>query len=223
VTTEQPTGPDPDLMPTPPKGFPPPVPGRRGSRGTVLIAGIAGLAVGAALVGGAWLLFGNDGASSSAISAPERISDYLVYGEASVFDEDDRGQDNADRQRDWDARSSARLAAAYDGAGALVRTYSDDNVENRFALEAVRAPSPSLYAHYSDAEYLRLDRPIEEVREFGEVSCSLTNTSPDFSALVACQRTDGDLTVRITRISGDLMEDPEQVAKLVDEAWRELS
>ncbi|WP_143229515.1 hypothetical protein [Actinophytocola xanthii] len=140
-----------------------------------------------------------------------------------MFDEDDRGQENADRQRDWDSRSTQRLAAAYDDAGALVRTYSDDSVENRFALEAVRAPSPNLYAPYSDAEYLRLDRPVEEVRVFGEVSCSINNTSPDLSAVVACQRGDEELTVRITRVGGDLLQDPEQVAELVDIAWRELS
>jgi hypothetical protein len=224
VTTEQPTGPDPDLMPTPPRGFPAPVPGPRKARVTVLIAGIVGLALGAALVGGAWLLFGNDGASSSAISAPERISGYYINGDAPVFDEDDRGRELADRQRDWDSRSSERLSTAYDGAGALVRTYSDEDAESRFVLEAVRAPSPAPYAIYSDPEVLGLDRPIEEVREYGEVSCTFNNTNPGFSVVIGCQRTDEDLTVRITRIGGDeLQENPERVAELVDAAWTELS
>jgi hypothetical protein len=224
VATEQPTGPNPDLMPTPPSGFPAPVPTSQKARGRVFVAGIAGLAIGAATVGGAWLLFGNDGASSSPISAPARISDFVQFGEAEVFDEDGRGKEQGDRQRDWDARSSERLSAANDGAGAVVRGYTDDRVEGTFTLEAVRAPSPEPFALFSDPEYYGQDRPLEEVRAFGEVACAFSNTGPDISALVSCQRTDGSLTVRITHIGGDdLREDPERVAELVDTVWAEVA
>jgi hypothetical protein len=222
VAIEPPTGYNPDLVPTPPQGFPTPVP-RRG-RGGVVLAGVAGLVVGGLLVGGAWLLFdGGGGASSSPIAAPERISEYSRYGDAAERVNRDKGKQIADRYRDWDQRSSERLSAAHDGAGAFVQTYTNDDLELSFTVEAVRAPAPyPPYAPYSDPEYLNLERPLEELREFGDVGCLVRN-DPSQSYVLSCVRTDDDLTVQITHVGGDLTGDPEAVAKLVDAAWQELS
>jgi hypothetical protein len=221
VATEQPTGSNPDLVPTPPSGFPAPVPEPSKPRGTALVAGIVGLAVGAAVVGGAWLLFGNDGASSSPISAPDRLSEFASHGAAEVYD-GDRGQELVDRLEEWDGRSSERLSATHDGAGAVVRSYTDGNAESTFLLEAVRAGVPATpFVPYSDPEVLGLERPIEEVREFGAVTCLMRN-DPGRSHVVSCQRTSDDLTVAISHVNGDLGGDPEEVAKLVETAWDEI-
>jgi hypothetical protein len=223
VATEQPTGSNPDLVPTPPRGFPAPVPTSPKGRTTTLIAGFVGLVIGAAVVGGAWLLFGNDGASSSPVSAPERISGYVRHGEAEVFDRNDSGKEVAQRRDDWDRRSGERLSESYDGSGAAVQTYTDDNVENTFTLELVRAPvEDPPYVPYSDPEVLGTDRPLDEMRRFGDVACVLRN-DPGHTFVAACVRTGGELTVRISHVSGDLGQDPDKVAGLVDEAWDEVS
>lgn len=179
--------------------------------------------VGGLLVGGAWLLFGDGGPSSAPISAPRRVSDYTPFGDAAERLDRDKGKAIADRYRDWDQRSSERLSAAYDGAGAFVQTYTDDNLEQSFTVEAVRAPTPyPPYAPYSDPKVLGMDRPTEELREFDDVGCLIRN-DPSQSYVISCVRTDDNLTVRITHVTGDLLEDPETVAELVDTAWQELS
>jgi hypothetical protein len=222
VAIEPPAGYNPDLVPTPPRGYPTPVP-RRG-RGGVVIAGVAGLVVGGLLVGGAWLLFGGGGGgSSSSITAPETISAYARYGDAVERFDPDRGKDVADRRRDWDQRSSERLSAAYDGAGAFVQSYTDKSLEESFTVEAVRAPMPyPPYVPYTDPEVLGTERPTEELREFGDVGCVVRN-DPSQSYVISCVRTDDDLSVRISSVSGDLIEDPEAVAGLVNATWQALS
>lgn len=222
MAIEPPTGYNPDLVPTPPRGFPMPVP-RRG-RGGVVLAGVAVLVVGGLLVGGAWLIFGGGGGGSSTpISAPERISGYTRYGDAAEGINREKGKEIADRYRDWDQRSSERLSAAHDGAGAIVQSYADDRLYKTFTLEAMRVPAPyPPYVPYSNAEYLHLERPVEELREFGDVGCVVRNDVSQ-SYVLSCVRTDDDLTVQITHVGGDLTGDPEAVAKLVDAAWQELS
>lgn len=223
MATEQPTGTNPDLIPTPPRGFPPPVPAPPNRRGPAVVAAIVSLVVGGALVGGAWLLFGNDGASSSPISAPARLSDYVKHGDASVFAENANGREVAQRRDDWDAKSAERLAAAHDGAGAFVQTYTDKDVRNTFMLEVVRAPAPfPPYVPYSDPKDLGMERPLEELRTFGDVGCLVRN-DPAQSYLTSCLRTNANLTVQISHVSGDLAQDPAEVAGLVDKAWQELA
>lgn len=210
-------------VPRPPYGYPIPGPAPRRGRGGVALAGIAGLVVGGLLVGGAWLLLGDDGPSSSPLSAPERVADYVRFGDAAERIDRDNGQEVAARYRDWDQRSSERLTAAHDGAGAFVQSYSDENLEHSFTMEAVRAPVPyPPYAPYSDPEVLGVDRPVEELREFGNVGCLVRNETAQ-SYVTSCVRTSDDLTVQITHVTGDLIDDPETVAKLVDTAWQELS
>jgi hypothetical protein len=132
-------------------------------------------------------------------------------------------QQVADRYRDWDQRSSERLSAAHDGAGAFVQTYTDDDLEQSFTVEAVRAPTPyPAYVPYSDPEVLGMERPVDEFREFDDVGCVIRN-DPSQSYVISCLRTDDELTVQITHVTGDLLEDPETVAGLVDTAWQELS
>jgi hypothetical protein len=106
----------------------------------MIVAVIVGLVAGSALASGAWLLFGNDGASSSPIAAPERIGDYVQQADAKPNREHEQGREIGRQRDDWDRRSSERLSESHDGAGAVVQTYADDDLRNFFALEAVRAP-----------------------------------------------------------------------------------
>jgi hypothetical protein len=205
---------------TPPNGGP-------GPRAIAVFAGVAGLIAGAAVASGIWLLFGNDGGSSSAVAAPERIGDYRRF--ADVVDASpDAGSDDArkrvtDRYLRYDRESSARLSASHDGAGAVVQQYSDEDLEANFSLEVVRAPSPfPQYVPFSDPEDLGTDKPVEEALVFGRVSCAVRNNAGQSPIVLNCLRTTDDLTVTVSHVTGDLLEQPEEVAKLVDQAWSQL-
>lgn len=225
MPTDLPAGGRPNEVPTPPHGtrMPAPTPpnGRANGRAIAVVAGFVGLAVGAAVVAGAWLLFGNDGGgSSSPISAPEQVGDYYRFADVPLLQDEDRRP--VDYRVEADRRSSERLSAANGDAGAFVQQYSDDELENGFSLDVVRAPSPALYVPYSDPKYLGVDKPLEEVREFGDVACAMRNLTSGESTVTRCLRTDAGLSVTISGVTGDLAEQPEQVAALVDEAWSQL-
>jgi hypothetical protein len=190
----------------------------------VVLTAVAGLLAGALLVGGAWLLFGNDGASSSPIAAPERLDDYVRFADAKLNREKPEGRKIAKRQADWDQRSSARLSESHQGAGAVVQLFTDPGLRNFVTLEAYRAPVAfPPYVPYSDPEVLGFDKPSEEVRTIDNVACTLRNDAPGQSIVTMCVRSDDGLTVQLTHISGDLNQDPAAVARLVSAAWDELS
>ena len=194
--------------------------GGSSSRAIAVFCGVAGLVVGAALASGAWLLFGNDNGSSAAVSAPDSIGEYRQFADAVAALGDDRGKEGADRQVRWDRESTARLSQAHDGAGAVVQRYADEDLETMFTLQVVRAPSPAPFVPYVDAKDLGLDKPTEEVIEFGSVACEVYNSPGQPPVAVNCLRSSDDLTVSITHVNGDLA--PADVAKLVDEAWSEV-
>lgn len=227
MSSPHPPGGVPNDLPTPRHGTRMPVPtppnGRGSGRAVAVAAGLAGLAVGAAVVGGAWLLFGNDGSSSATVSAPTRIGEYYRFAEVPAVKKDAAGRDAAARRVDWDRRSSELLSAAYDGAAAVVQQYSDDALEQTFHLEVVRAPSPKPYLPYADAKAMGLSKPPEEVVEIGDVSCAVRNIESGPSQVMTCMRTADDLTVVISHVGSDLGESPDKVAALVDEVWAEVN
>jgi hypothetical protein len=202
-----------------------------GGRATVIVAAVVGLVVGAGLATGAWLLFGGGGGSiggsSSAVSAPARLGDYYQFPDLPKVrqrdGQSDAMKDTVDRQAKWDRESSTRLSASRDGAGAVVRRYANVDLDSMFSLEVVRSPSPSpQYVPYSDAEYLGLDKPLDEMLEFGSVSCLVRNETSGQTFVINCQRTSGDLTVTVAQVNGDLNEKPEAVADLVNKAWSQV-
>jgi hypothetical protein len=224
VATEQPTGYHSDPGPTPSSGYPPPVPARATARGPLIFTGIAGLVVGALLVAGAWLLFGNDGASSSPIAAPKRLGDYVQFADAKPNRENQQGRKLSRQRADWDRRSSERLSESHDGAGAVVQGYADDELLNFVTLEAFRAPVAfPPYVPYTDPDTLGFGKPSEEVRTFDDVACTIRNDGPEQSYVTMCLRSDDQLTVQVTHIGGDLNQNPEAVARVVSAAWDELS
>jgi hypothetical protein len=75
---------------------------------------------------------------------------------------------------------------------------------------------------YSDAKYLGVKRPFEEMRRYGDVACLVRN-NPDQTYVESCVRTSDELTVQISHVSGDLDKDPKAVAGLVTVAWDDLA
>jgi hypothetical protein len=75
---------------------------------------------------------------------------------------------------------------------------------------------------YSDPKYLGVDKPPEEMVEFGPVSCVVRNDPSGQTYVGNCQRTSGDLTVTVTHANGDLGGSPKAVADVVNEAWSQL-
>lgn len=222
--------PQPPQFPPPSQGAGTPAP-PNGRRAITVVAAVVGVVVGAGLASGAWLLFGGGGGaiggSSTAVSAPARLGDYYRYPDLPKVRERN-GQDGdmtqmVDRQTKWDKESSTRLSASRDGAGAVVQQYSNAELESMFSLEVVRSPSPSpQYVPYSDPKYLGVDKPPDEMIEFGPVSCVVRNDPSGETHVATCQRTSGDLTVTVTHVNGDLGGKPEAVAEVVNEAWPQL-
>lgn len=193
-----------------------------------IVGAVVGLVAGAGLASGAWLLFGPDGGaiggSSAEVSAPARLGDYYQFSDLPKVREGGGDlTEMVDRQARWDQESSTRLSTSRDGAGAVVQRYASEDLESMFSLEVVRSPSPSpQYVSYSDPEDLGLDKPLDEVIEFEEVSCAVRNDPSGQSFVTNCQRTRGNLTVTVAQVNGDLNEKPEAVAELVNEAWSQV-
>jgi hypothetical protein len=224
----QPSGWSPQFPPPQNAGTPAPP---NGGRAVAVVAAVVGLVVGAGVTSGAWLLFGGDGGtvggSSAAVSAPARLGDYYRYPDLQKVRE--RNGENGDmtkvvdRQASWDKESSARLSASRGGAGAVVQQYGNVALDSMFSLEVVRSPTASpQYVTYSDPEYLHLEKPPEEMVEFGPVSCVVRNNPSGETFVANCQRTGEDLTVTVSHANGDLGGDPEAVADVVNEAWSQL-
>jgi hypothetical protein len=215
------------------------------TRGTQLgLVGLAGLLVGAALIGGAWLLTGDEKKTASPgtpgaaapggdLSAPERLGGF-VHQDKVALDLDDggkSGQETAERVRTWDSKSGKRLSDAYDGAPAVVRSFANSSFDSLFQLAIVRGSSPRPYVPYEDPVALGLEVATNQMVTFKEVDCVLYNqptnagNEPDSDAVsvVSCQRADAGLTVQIRNLSGDIAHKPSQVARLVDEVWAELT
>lgn len=191
-------------------------------RAIAVFSGVAGLLAGAAVASGFWLLFGNEGPSSSSVSAPARLGDYYRFPDVPELSSGDAQRKTVDRQARYDRENSARLSQAHDGAGAVVQRYANEDLDVMFSLELVRAPSPfPPYVPFTDPEDLGVDKPIEEVLRYGEVACAVRNDPGQPPRVMGCLRSTDDLTVSITHVSGDMA--PEDVAKLVDEAWSEVS
>lgn len=213
--------------------MPPAAPTKPGlSARSPLVAGIAGLVVGAVAVGIPWLLSGTSsasafGADKAPLKAPPSIAGFTQLQHHPKFNAASLKVHN-----DSDPQSAKNLSAAYGGAAVVVQPYADADVANFITLEAVRAQSPLPYVPYVDAQDLGLAKPDQEIETFGKVSCLVATSasvagqpvSPDNIYTVSCERTSAHLTVRL-RFGGstDLTHSPQQAAALVDTAWNLVS
>lgn len=227
---------DPTLPGQPiPGPFPPsspvPVPVPASRRPSPWMVGLVGAVVGALVAGVPLLLTRGDGGgglgkSKDSISAPEALGGYRPMlknpkADASLIK----------RLTESESMSGKNLSAAYGGAGAVFREYTDDGLVNSFELEAVRAESPKPFYPYIDAAELGLVKPDEDVEAFGQVNCLIhyeptpqgQPVEPDQIHVLTCERTSSHLTVRLRFDSGDAWQKPADAAALTDQAWSQLS
>ncbi|MCC9309542.1 hypothetical protein LN042_21090 [Kitasatospora sp. RB6PN24] len=202
-----------------------------------LVAGVAGLLVGAVLVGVPMALLGGaggpdfgGGGGGSALQAPGAIADLRPMAEVRRAMPGASAQ-QTDQLTAQDRKSGQNLSAAYSGAPAVVQSYSDSDMGNIVVLDAVRAESPEPYVQFEDTAMLQEARPVNQLLKVGPVSCVLFNDftaagqtpGPEATHVTYCQRTGPGLTVIIRPGAGDLSHDPGKVAALVESAWSALS
>jgi hypothetical protein len=197
-----------------------------------LAAGLLGLAVGASLVAGAFLIFDSDGSGSSdSISAPDKVGEYSRFADLEI-NKKDAAKKNIDRINRWNKQSADRLSGAYNGSGAAIELYADAKIDNQFSVQIVRARAPfPPFVPFTDPADLGLAKPDQELVEFGEVACAVRNSptpagqqpEEDSANVMLCMRTSSSLTVQITSVTGDLGRDPRKVADLVNDVWSKVS
>lgn len=199
-----------------------------------LTAALLGLAVGASLVTGAWLIFGSGGesASTAAVSAPSTVGGYVRFADVKL-NQTDAAKKTVDRVGNWNLQGAERLSKSHSGAATAIESYTDEGIDNQFTVLIVRARSPfPPFVAFVDPAELGVARPNEEVLEFGDVACTVRNGTtpvgqqpkPEDTVVTACLHTNATLTVQISRPIGDnLGHSPEKVANLVNEVWSTVS
>lgn len=220
---------EPTSPPAQPEAAGKPVQGR--SSWPLLLAGLSGLVVGVLVVGGVWLLSGRDGVDTRAVTAPEKLGDYVLIDQTELHSRSPLGKRSAERFRAQNEGSSQLLSKSYGEAGAIVRVYSDQAMDKQFTVLVFRAKSahPRYVPHVEPAD-LGLAKATYSAEEFGEVSCEVRNDptpqgqtpAPDSAHTISCSRTNDALTVEI-QPNGQAGLDPQHVAALVDEVWEAVS
>lgn len=214
---------------TPPQ-VPQPVP--RPLLARPVAVGLIGVFVGAFLVGVPWLvlsLFG-DTPSGRSLTAPNALGGLSRAQDAIAKVDAVRGKATIDRIAKTDQETASRVSAAYDGAGAVVQDYQDEHLLRSFQLIAVRASSPELVAPYEDVQALGVAKPGTELVRVGAVQCLVHNDpaapgstpDPERSFVMNCQRTGPGLTVTVRSMGTEGNRDPQELAGIVEQAWREL-
>ncbi len=207
------------------------IPQRRPPFARPVVAGLAGVLVGAFLVGVPWLtlsLLG--GPSGQAPAAPANLGGLGRAQDAIAKLDAVRGKPQIDRIDKTDRETASRVSAAYDGAGAVVQQYQDERLLRSFQLVAVRARSPELFAPYEDVQALGIAKPGTELVRVGAVQCLVHNDpaapgsapDPDRSFVLNCQRTGPGLTVTVRSLGTEGNHDARELAGIVEQAWREL-
>jgi hypothetical protein len=234
--TEGPTPiPEPAPEPTAEAAAPPAREPSRRSRGPLLVAGVVGALLGAAVVGILWLALGGDddgdvaAADATPLAAPTALGAYVPIASAPRL-QDERGQGQIERISRLNQRTAQQVSEAFGGAGAVAATYVDDELLTFVPLVAVRAQAPLPWVPYQDPADLHLVRAPQEVLRFGDVACVVQNQptpeggepAEDSVVTTLCSRTGPGLTVQVLFPGSDLGHQPARVAQLVDEAWASL-
>jgi hypothetical protein len=127
--------------------------------------------------------------------------------------------------------NSEQVSRAFDDADAVTRRYGEPDDE-WFLVTAVRAETgPPLPAIFEDPVIQGVAVPRAEIREEGDVICLVNRNSPPpanrtptekelVPTGVLCQRSGGDLTVRV--YSGN-RPDLDRVVDATEEVWDELT
>jgi hypothetical protein len=120
-----------------------------------------------------------------------------------------KAADDSAPGRKFEDSSSSILSEAYDDAEAVTRRYGLES-EAPLLVTAVRAESSPPVSAWFDVQH--------EWVEDGDVTCAITEERRKSTAL--CQRTSGELTVRVFA-TGQL--DVDEIVAATNEVWDELS
>ncbi|MEV4314206.1 hypothetical protein [Actinocrispum sp. NPDC049592] len=184
-------------------------------------------------MGGLWLESGGGGsnrADPKSVSLPSRIAEFVPFDQVELNKTGASGAANVARVKSWDDQSSKRLSKSNGGAGAIVRAYADKDLRNQISVLVVRAPAENpQFVQYQDPNTLGLVHAPEEEEQFSEVSCVIHNDptpagqAPTLNSVhtTSCLRSGDALTVEI-RPTGDISNEPQRVADLVNEVWDSL-
>jgi hypothetical protein len=214
----------------PPPSAPQPDP-RRPLLANPVATGLIGVLVGVFLVGVPWLVIGLlGGPSGQTLNTPARLGGLGRAQDVIAKFDSVKGKAQIDRIDKTDRETATRVSAAYGGAAAVVQQYQDDQLRRGVQLTAVRALSPELVAPYEDLEALDLAKPSTELVRVGAVQCLLHNDptptgstpDPESSFVINCQRTGPGLTVTVRSLGTEGNRDPQELAGLVELAWREV-
>lgn len=197
------------------------------------VTGVVGLVLGVALTAASFGLSGSasGGSKGRTLTAPSSLGELLQFEKAMVQLDGSKVQAQAAQMTVQDARSAQRLSQAYGGAHAVVQRYSDSQLDNISVLDAVSAASPQPYVPYEDPKQEDAAVPINQLLQFGQVTCVVVNAftaaghqpAPESVTVTYCQRTGPGLTVQFHPGVGELWHKPAQVADIVDKAWSALS
>jgi hypothetical protein len=205
----------------------------RASGGLPFVARIVGGIVLVALVVGVGLWA--ERLTDDDLALPDRVAGIDADDSDAALDAlDPEGRERArDDSEEVNEFNSEQLSEAYDGAEAVTRRYGVlADTDLTLLVTAVRAGSgPPVPVAFDDPERLGLAAPRNELVEKGEVTCLVTRANPpsadaegggDDGAPVSalCQRSDGDLTVRVL---GNGEVDVDEVADATDEVWEDVS
>ncbi|MFG1647650.1 hypothetical protein ACGFMK_45825 [Amycolatopsis sp. NPDC049252] len=196
--------------------------------------GLAGVLVGAFLVGVPWLVLGLlGGPSPEPLKLPDTLGGFETTqaAVAKVAKGGSLGKSQIERADKAESENASRISAAYGGAAAVFRSYSDPGLEGGFQVAAVRADSPELLAQYEDTAALGQALPSTELKRIGPVQCLIHNeitpqgqrVDPENSFVMNCQRSGGGLTVQLRNTTTQDAHDPARFAAVVEEAWAALN
>jgi hypothetical protein len=219
----------------------PATPGRASApRRPLLLAGAAGFVVAAVIaivLAVAGVLPGGDdsgtgGTSSASVSLPKTLGTFVRFADVKL-NKSARAAKSVANEKNSDAKTASALSAAYDGAGADVQVYADQQLATTLAVWAVRGPTPRPVVAYVDAKYLGLALPPHEIKKVGSSYCSISTIQqtpagqkPPAAATHTdyCQRSSDSLTVTVYAYGDStLSRHPDQVVSLVDRVWSSVS
>lgn len=166
---------------------------------------------------------------------PARDTEAALGGADGDEADAERVASAVEAQRSARERVSERISDVFDGAGADVRGYYDADNERTLTVVAVAADAGPLLPDsgtFDDPALLKIAYPRVEWVEQGDDECLLHRTEivaaddedaeekRDEYGAVTCQRTSGDLTVRVSATGEPSMED---TLDFLDDAWEAVS
>ncbi|MEV4319007.1 hypothetical protein [Actinocrispum sp. NPDC049592] len=202
---------EPILETVPVRPDPPPKPGY--PPGMWLLAGLAGLVVGALAIGGAWLATGTTARPDTRpIPALTQVGQFEPYDRV-LAGQNPRITRVIENERKAAQENTKRLSESHGGAAALYAHLADDGISSQLMVQIYRDQTANPpFVPFGDSTQ-------QTIQQHGDVSCVLIG---DLTRAARCTRSSETLTVEITP-AGVVAQNPAEVSGLVDEIWEKVS